>query len=133
VIWPLLLIVLDAAIFTRLSYSKDTMVYPLKLRFTNGLTTSDSTLQNYDELHVTGDLMKHSTSPLSSKEKVKAHRERLRAQGLRPIQIWVPDTRTPEFAAEAHRQSLLVAESPDDKDDMAFIESLYEPAIWDED
>ncbi|PYO45229.1 MAG: hypothetical protein DMD33_00165, partial [Gemmatimonadetes bacterium] len=32
-----------------------------------------------------------------SRQKVRAHRERLRAQGLRPIQIWVPDTRSPKF------------------------------------
>jgi hypothetical protein len=60
----------------------------------------------------------------SSRDKVRAHRARLRAQGLRPIQIWVPDTRTPEFAAEAHRQSLAIANSPHEKDDQAFIDSI---------
>ncbi|MFH1987965.1 MAG: antitoxin MazE family protein [Pseudomonadota bacterium] len=25
--------------------------------------------------------------------------------GLRPVQIWVPDTRRPSFAEECHRQS----------------------------
>ena len=40
---------------------------------------------------------------------------------------------TPEFAAEAHRQSLMVAQSAQDKDDLAFIDSLYEPSSWDED
>ncbi|MGH3923785.1 MAG: antitoxin MazE-like protein, partial [Pseudonocardiaceae bacterium] len=35
--------------------------------------------------------------------RVRAHRARLRAQGLRPIQIWVPDVRSPTFVAEAHR------------------------------
>jgi len=69
---------------------------------------------------------------LSTRAKVKAHRERLRAQGLRPIQIWVPDVRSPHFAAEAHRQSLVIANSPDDAKDLAFIDSLYEPAEWDE-
>jgi hypothetical protein len=74
--------------------------------------------------------MKQPAAPLSTREKVKAHRDRLRAQGLRPIQFWVPDVHSPEFAAEAHRQSLLVAESEQDKDDLAFIDSLYEPATW---
>ncbi len=41
---------------------------------------------------------------LTSRQKVRAHRERLRAQGLRPLQVWVPDTRSPKFAAEAARQ-----------------------------
>lgn len=64
------------------------------------------------------------TRPKSSREKVRAHRERLRKQGLRPIQIWVPDVRSPGFAAEAHRQSLLVANSPGEKEDQAFIDSI---------
>lgn len=42
-------------------------------------------------------------------ERVKKHRDALRAAGLRPVQIWVPDTRNPGFAAECRRQSLLVA------------------------
>ena len=56
--------------------------------------------------------------------KVRAHRERLRAQGLRPVQIWVPDTRTQVFAAEAHRQSLAVAASLQGGDDQAFIDAV---------
>ena len=48
----------------------------------------------------------------SSRDKVRAHRKRLRRQGLRPIQIWVPDMRSPAFVAEAHKQSLAVARSP---------------------
>ena len=68
--------------------------------------------------------------PLTSREKVKAYRERMRAQGLRPIQIWVPDTRTPEFAAEAHRQSLLVAQSDRAKEDQDFVDSISEMADW---
>jgi hypothetical protein len=67
---------------------------------------------------------KSKAAKTRSREKVRAHRERLRAQGLRPIQIWVPDTRSPEFAAEAHRQSRLLAESPGEADDQAFIDAL---------
>ena len=62
----------------------------------------------------------------SNREKVAAHRAKLRAQGLRPIQIWVPDVRSPEFAAEARRQSLLVAASPGEQEDLAFIDSLLD-------
>lgn len=61
-----------------------------------------------------------------SREKVRAHRERLRAQGLRPIQIWVPDARSPSFAAEARRQSRLVAESPHAAEDQAFVDAISE-------
>ena len=62
----------------------------------------------------------------SSREKVRAHRDRLRAQGLRPIQLWVPDTRSPAFAAEARRQSRLVAESPHAAEDQAFVDAISE-------
>jgi Protein of unknown function (DUF3018) len=61
---------------------------------------------------------------VSSREKVRAHRERLRNEGLRPIQIWVPDVRSPEFAAEAHRQSVAVALSPHAEEDQAFIDAI---------
>ena len=48
---------------------------------------------------------------------------RLRAQGLRPIQIWVPDVRSPEFKAEAERQARLVAADRHEAEIMAFIEA----------
>ena len=47
----------------------------------------------------------------STAERVKKHRDALRAAGLRPVQIWVPDTRSPGFTAECRRQSLLVAQA----------------------
>jgi hypothetical protein len=57
-------------------------------------------------------------------EKVRAHRARLRAQGLRPIQIWVPDVRSPAFLAEAHQQSMAVAGSAQAEEDQAFIDAV---------
>jgi hypothetical protein len=53
-----------------------------------------------------------------------AERKRLREQGLIPIEFWVPDVNSPEFAAEARRQSLLIANSPEEKNDQAFIDSI---------
>lgn len=41
--------------------------------------------------------------------RVQKHRRALRQAGLRPVQIWVPDTRRPGFDAECRRQSKLVA------------------------
>lgn len=64
------------------------------------------------------------SNPKSSRLKVQEHRERLRRQGLRPIQIWVPDVRSPTFKAAAHQQSLAVASSVRERDDQAFIDSL---------
>ena len=65
-----------------------------------------------------------SPSPKSSRLKVGKHRARLRALGLRPIQIWAPDVRAPSFRAEAHRQSLAVAASAHARDDQAFIDAV---------
>ena len=56
--------------------------------------------------------------------KVREHRERLRAQGLRPIQIWVPDVRASSFRAQAHRQSQAVAASAHARKDQAFIDAV---------
>jgi hypothetical protein len=61
-----------------------------------------------------------------SRRRVRAHRERLRAQGLRPVQIWVPDVNAEGFAAEAHRQSHAVAASDAVDDDQAFVDSISE-------
>jgi len=44
-------------------------------------------------------------------ERVQKRRAALRRAGLRPVQIWVPDTRRPDFAEECRRQSQLVAQS----------------------
>ena len=60
----------------------------------------------------------------SSREKVRKHRKRLRQQGLRPIQIWVPDMRSPAFATEAHRQSRAVARSSYANEDQGFIDAV---------
>jgi len=58
------------------------------------------------------------------RDRVRSYRDRLRAQGLRLIQLWVPDVRSPAFAAEAHRQSLAVAASAHAGDDQAFIDAI---------
>ena len=57
-------------------------------------------------------------------KRVAEHRVRLREQGLRPLQLWVPDTRAPEFAEEAHRQSALAAASGNASDDHAFVDAI---------
>ena len=57
-------------------------------------------------------------------ERVTKHRAALRAAGLRPIQLWVPDVRSRSFAAKAHRQSLAVAQSSHEPEDQAFIDAV---------
>ncbi len=59
-------------------------------------------------------------------ERVGKYRAKLRAEGLRPIQLWVPDVRSPQFAEQAHRQSLAVARSPHADQDQAFVDATSE-------
>ena len=68
--------------------------------------------------------MPSTSPPKSSRDKVRQHRERLRAQGLRPVQLWVPDTRSAVFRAEAHRQSVLLAVSAAAAEDQAFVDAV---------
>ncbi len=68
--------------------------------------------------------MAAASRPKSTRVKVGEHRARLRALGLRPIQIWVPDVRAPSFRSEAHRQSLAVAASAHARDDQTFIDAV---------
>ena len=49
--------------------------------------------------------------PTPVSERVQKRRDAMRAAGLRPVQIWVPDTRRPGFSAECRRQSALVAQA----------------------
>lgn len=70
--------------------------------------------------------MTASTETRSSRNRVREHRQRLRQQGLRPIQIWVPDVRSEEFREQAHHQSLAVARSSHAHEDQAFIDAVSE-------
>lgn len=60
----------------------------------------------------------------SSRDKVRAHRARMRKRGFRLVQMWLPDTRTKEFAEQAHRASLAIANSPTEAEDQAFVDSI---------
>jgi hypothetical protein len=64
------------------------------------------------------------------KERVRKHRASLRARGLRPIQIWVPDTRRPGFAKEARRQCLALRNDPQEKEVLNFIERSMDYSGW---
>lgn len=64
-------------------------------------------------------------------ERVGKRRAALRKAGLRPVQIWVPDTSAPGFAEECARQSRLIAENPrDDNEIMEFFEGLQDSEDW---
>ena len=62
----------------------------------------------------------------SSGDKVSAYRERMPRPGMKRIEIWVPDPKSPYFAAEARRQAQMIAESSYEKEDQAFIDAVSE-------
>lgn len=63
----------------------------------------------------------------SISDRVQKYRAGLRAAGLRPVQIWVPDTRRAGFAEECHRQSLLaIAADSNDAELMEFMDAALE-------
>lgn len=70
-----------------------------------------------------------TTKAMPPTQKMKSYRERLRMSGLRPIQIWVPDTRSPAIAEELRRQSLLASAGPDEQATLDFLEAA---ADWDD-
>ena len=49
--------------------------------------------------------------PMSRAERVARRRARLRALGLRPVQLWLPDTRASGFAEECRRQSCAIRDA----------------------
>jgi hypothetical protein len=64
-------------------------------------------------------------------DRVQKHRDGLRAAGLRPVQIWVPDTRRSGFAAECRRQSLALRDDPLEADTLNWLEAGADTEGWD--
>lgn len=64
------------------------------------------------------------------KERVQKRREALRRAGLRPVQLWVPDTRVQGFAQECQRQSALVAQVLEDADLQPSLEASASTEGW---
>jgi Protein of unknown function (DUF3018) len=71
--------------------------------------------------------------PTPVHQRVRKRRDALRAAGLRPVQIWVPDTRRPGFAEECRRQSRLAAAADAaDADLDAFLDAALDDLLGDE-
>jgi len=66
--------------------------------------------------------------------RVQKHRDALRRAGLRPVQIWVPDTRRPDFAEQCRRQCRLAARADSADTDMQRLmdDSLADVEGWTE-
>jgi hypothetical protein len=65
--------------------------------------------------------------------RVRKHREQLRAEGLKPVQIWVPDTRSESFRRKCERESLSVASNSSDPleaETLAWIAEVADTDGW---
>lgn len=67
---------------------------------------------------------------LSVTDRVQKHRAGLRAAGMRPVQIWVPDTRRKDFADECRRQSLALRNDPQEAETLAWLEAAADTEGW---
>ena len=76
--------------------------------------------------HVIGD----AVVTTSVTERVQKRRDNLRAAGLRPVQIWVPDTRRPAFADECRRQSLLIRDDSQEAEILSWIGDNADHEGW---
>jgi len=63
-------------------------------------------------------------------ERVQKYRAALRAAGLRPVQIWVPDTRRRGFAAECRRQSLSLRNDTAEGETLDWLEQVADREGW---
>jgi hypothetical protein len=62
--------------------------------------------------------------------RVRKHRAALREAGLRPLQIWVPDTRRAGFAEECRRQSRLLKDDAHERETLGWLEAAADRADW---
>lgn len=72
----------------------------------------------------------NKSRPRTARERMSARRKRLRAQGLRPVQYWVPDLRDPRVRADLRRQGRLLARHSENAEIDAWIEGVYDWSEW---
>ena len=73
---------------------------------------------------------RRKSKPKPARERMQARRKRLRAQGLRPVQHWVPDLRDRRVRADLRRQGRLLASHPENTAVDAWIEQVYDSSDW---
>jgi hypothetical protein len=70
------------------------------------------------------------SKPRTPQQRMASRRERLRAQGLRPVQFWVPDLRDPKVLADIRRQAKLMAQHPENDAIDDWIEQVVDWEAW---
>ncbi len=63
-------------------------------------------------------------------QKMGRYRAKLKASGLRPVQIWVPDIRSKSIIEEIRRQSLRVSSASEESETMDFVEKIMDDEGW---
>lgn len=67
----------------------------------------------------------------ASAERVRRHRDKMKAMGLKPVSIWVPDNyKSPEWKAEVRRQCELLKNDPHEQTILAELEDWFDPEGW---
>jgi Protein of unknown function (DUF3018) len=78
--------------------------------------------------------MLHETERMEMKsgvtDRVRKHRESLRTAGLKPLQIWIPDTRSESFREQCERESLLLAADPQETEMLDWIAEVADTDGW---
>ena len=69
-------------------------------------------------------------SRLGVAARVQKHRVALRAAGLRPVQIWVTDSRRAGFAAECRRQCLALRKGRAEASTLKWLASVADTEGW---
>jgi hypothetical protein len=63
-------------------------------------------------------------------DRVRKHREALRAAGFKPVQIWIPDTRLESFRKRCERECLLLAGDPHEAETLAWMAEVADTDGW---
>lgn len=63
-------------------------------------------------------------------DRVRKHRQALRAAGLKPVQIWLPDTRRESFRRKCERECLSLAGDPHEAETLAWIAEAADTDGW---
>ena len=73
---------------------------------------------------------KTAPAPQTARQRMQARRERLRAQGLRPVQFWVPDLRDPKVRAAIRCEAAQLNKHPENDAIDAWLEAVHDPDDW---
>ena len=65
-------------------------------------------------------------------DKFRRYRSRQKAAGMKLVRIWLPDPRSPEFAAAAQREVEALRGAPEEEEALDFIEAAMRDLDLDE-